>query len=140
MYYMYCTCYFVLAGLLRSIGSQIVYDLDHRKPVIYVIPVEHILGKLPLAPLGDTGTIPHHLQNLFRGAPGDRKPSAGDGCRMWFVNSWAMAWSRDMYRMGGGVRPVPGTSHHFDVPVCPNFYYDIYGYYCYFVPKNKFVE
>jgi hypothetical protein len=26
---------------------------------------------------------------------------------------------------------------NFDVPVCPNFYYDIYGYYCYYVPKNK---
>ncbi len=96
MYYVYYTYYFVLAGWLKSIGSQIVYELNHGKPVFYVIPVEHILGKLPLVTVGDTGTIPHHLRNLFPGAPGDRKPDAGDGCRMWFVNSWAMAWSRDM--------------------------------------------
>ncbi len=102
MYYVYYNYYFVLAGWLKSIGrldefgSQIVYELDHRKPVHYVIPVEHILRKLPLVPVGDIGTIQHHLRNLFPGAPGDRKPGAGDGCRMWFVNSWAMAWSHDM--------------------------------------------
>ena len=98
MYYVYYIHYFVLAGWLKSIGSQILYELDHRKPVLYVIPVEHILGKLPLVPVGDTGTtwILYHLRNLFQGAPGDRRPGAGDGCRMWFVNSWTMAWSRDM--------------------------------------------
>ena len=97
-YYVYYIYYFVSAGWLESIGSQIIYELDHpsRKPVLYVVPVEHILGKLPLVPVGDTGTIPHHLRNLFPGAPGDHRPGAGDGCRMWFVNSWAMAWSRDM--------------------------------------------
>ena len=29
-------------------------------------------------------------------APGDRRAGSGDGCRMWFVNSWALGWSRDM--------------------------------------------
>jgi hypothetical protein len=37
---------------LESIGSQIVYELDHRKPVLYVIPIENILGKLPVVPVG----------------------------------------------------------------------------------------
>ena len=99
MYYKYHVCYtsyFVLAGWLKSIGSQILYELDHRKPVLPFIAVENVLGKLPLLPVGDTGTIQHHLRNLFPGAPGDRRPGAGDGCRMWFVNSWAMAWSRAM--------------------------------------------
>jgi len=96
MYYVSYTYYFVLAGWLKSIGSQIVYKLHHIKPVLYVIPVEHILGKLPLVPVWDTGTIPHHLSNLFPGAPGDHRPGAGDGCRIRFVNSWAMAWSCDM--------------------------------------------
>ncbi len=27
--------------------SQIVYEIDHRKLVLYVIPEEHILGKVP---------------------------------------------------------------------------------------------
>jgi hypothetical protein len=67
-----------LAGWLKSIGSQILYELDHRKPVLYVIPAENILGKLPLVPVGDAGTIQHHLCNLFPGAPGDRRSGAGN--------------------------------------------------------------
>ena len=60
------------------------------------IPIESILGKLPVVPVGDTGTIPHRLRNRFAGAPGDRREGSGDGCRMWFVNSWALGWSRYM--------------------------------------------
>ena len=59
-------------------------------------PIQSILGKLAVVPVGDTGTIPYHLRNVFSGAPGDRQPGAGDGCGMWFVNSWALGWSRDM--------------------------------------------
>ncbi len=79
------------AGWLKSVGSQKNYELDHKKPVLYVIPVEHILGKLPVVPVGDTGTIPHHLRNVFQGAPGDRRPDAGDGCEMWLstLGPWA---------------------------------------------------
>ncbi len=63
---------------------QVPYELDHKKPVLNVIPIEHILGKLPVVPVGDTGTIPYpgHMHNFFPGAPGDRRPGAGDGCRM----------------------------------------------------------
>jgi hypothetical protein len=32
------------AGWLNSVGSRIVYELDHKKLVLYVIPIEHILG------------------------------------------------------------------------------------------------
>ena len=55
MDYIYYVCYihyFVLAGWLKSMGSQILYELDHRKPVLYVIPVEHILGNFLLCQLG----------------------------------------------------------------------------------------
>jgi hypothetical protein len=83
-------------GWVSSVGSRIVYELDYRKPILYVLPVQNIIGKLPVVPVGDTGTIPHHLRNVFSGAPGDRKPGSGDGCRMWFINSWALGWSRDM--------------------------------------------
>ena len=48
---------------------------------LYVIPVESILGKLPVVPVGDTGTILYRLRNDFSGAPGDRRPGSGDGCR-----------------------------------------------------------
>ena len=95
IYYVYYIHYSVLAGWLKSIGSQILYELDHRKPILYVIPVEHILGKLPLVPVGDTGTILHHLRNLFPGAPGWR-PQAG---------CWR--WMQDVVRelVGNGVVP-----------------------------------
>jgi len=83
-------------GWLESVGSRVVYELDYKKPVLYVIPIQSILGKLPVVPVGDTGTIQYHLRNTFPGAPGDRRMGAGDGCKMWFVNSWALGWSRDM--------------------------------------------
>ena len=38
-------------------GSRVVYELDYRKPVLYVIPIQSILGKLAVVPVGDTGTI-----------------------------------------------------------------------------------
>ena len=87
-----------LLGWLASVGSRVVYELDYKKPILYVVPIQNILGKLSLVPASvwDTGTIPHSLRNTFEGAPGDRRPGAGDGCRMWFVNSWALGWSRDL--------------------------------------------
>jgi hypothetical protein len=56
-----------IAGWLKSVGSQILYELDHRKPVLYVIPIQNFLWKLPVVPVGDTGTIPHHRISKTRG-------------------------------------------------------------------------
>ena len=56
---------FLLAGWLESVGSRVVYELDYKKPILYVIPIQSILGKLPLVPLGDTCTIPHSMRNTF---------------------------------------------------------------------------
>ncbi len=99
-YACYCSyahyCMFFCKGWLESIGSRVVYELEYKKPILYVIPIQSILGKLPVDPVGDTGTIPYHLCNTFSGAPGDRRLGAGDGCKMWFVNSWALGWLRDM--------------------------------------------
>ncbi len=53
-------------------------------------------GKMPFVPVGGTGTVPHYLRHHFPEAPGDRRPGIGDGCRMWFVNSWALGWSCDI--------------------------------------------
>ncbi len=49
-----------------------VYELDYKKPILYVIPIQSILGKLPVVPVGDTCTIQYHLRNTFSGAPCDR--------------------------------------------------------------------
>ena len=48
---------FVL-GWLESVGSRVVYELDYKKPVLYVIPIQSILGKLSLVPVGDTAVTP----------------------------------------------------------------------------------
>ena len=95
VHYGYYTHYSI-AGWLESVGSRVVYELDYKKPVLYVIPIKSSLGKLPVVPVGCTGTIQHHLRNVNPGAPGDRRQGAGDGCRMWFVKAWALGWSRDM--------------------------------------------
>ncbi len=87
-------CFFV--GWLESVGSRVVYELDYKKPILYVVPIQNILGKLPLVPVSDTGTIQHRMRNAFPGAPGDSRQGAGDGCRMLLVNSWALGWSSDM--------------------------------------------
>jgi hypothetical protein len=78
------------AGWLKSVGSQIIYELDHKRAVLYVILIEHILGKLPVVPVGDTGNNSAPPSQRLSG------PDAGDGCKMWFVNSWAFGWSRDL--------------------------------------------
>ena len=61
-----------------------VYEVDYKKPILYVVPIQSIMGKLPLVPVGDTGNIQYSMRNAFSGAPCDRRPDAGDGCRMWF--------------------------------------------------------
>ena len=72
------------------------------REVLYVIPVESILGKLPVVPVGDTGIIPHTMcaeraRDLV-GARCDREMGKGVGIRWWFVNNWAMGWSREIPR------------------------------------------
>jgi hypothetical protein len=89
-----------LSAWLDTTGSRMLYDLDPSKQVLYVIPAESILGKLPVVPAGDTGTIPRSLRGLkrayFQDAYCDRGDNSADGCRIWFVNGWALRWSRDM--------------------------------------------
>ena len=67
-----------LVGWLESIGSRVVYELDYKKPILYVIPIQSILGKLPLVPVGDTGTIPQSMRNAFSASeslPGNVAPT-----------------------------------------------------------------
>ena len=57
-----------------------MYELDPEKPVPYVIPVESILGKLPVVPVRDFGSVPNGMRAQFPGALADRTPGARDGC------------------------------------------------------------
>jgi hypothetical protein len=43
-----------------QIGTKITY-LPSSEPVVYVVSLSHILGKLPLIPAGDHCTIPQSM-------------------------------------------------------------------------------
>ncbi len=83
LYVLYSSKLFRLAGICQFPGPLLAWL---QEPILYVIPVESILDKLPVIPVGDTGTIQHNIHNLFTGAPGDRQEGSWDRCRMWFVN------------------------------------------------------
>ena len=73
--------------ILESVDSQILYELDPRTPILYVLPIENILGKLPV--VGDTGTIPFLLKKEFEGSGActDRAKGAEDGCIIRIIKS-----------------------------------------------------
>ena len=56
MYYRYYEYYinYVITGWLKSIGSWLYVSLTTGSLFLYVIPIEHFLGKLPVVPVGDT--------------------------------------------------------------------------------------
>jgi hypothetical protein len=82
-----------MTGWLDRIGSKVVYERRENKQVLYVVPVSSILGRLPLVPVGDTGTIPFSMTAEYPGASCDTRPDAGDGSRLWYVNTWALSWA-----------------------------------------------
>ena len=85
---------------ITKCGSRLIYEQLPGKEILYVIPISSILGKLPTVRAGDTGTIPHRYRGTNRFnrhiARADSSPGSGDGSPMYFVNSWALGWARDM--------------------------------------------
>ena len=68
-------------------------------PVVYIVPVDAILGRLALVPAGTHGTIPATMserrQAVFPMGVCDRKNEPGAGSRLFYINSWAMQWPSD---------------------------------------------
>ncbi len=54
-------CLSTSAGLDQC-ESAIVYERNEQAQVLYVMPVSSILGRLPLVPVGATGTIPFAMR------------------------------------------------------------------------------
>ena len=76
--------YLSTSAWLDQCQSAIVYERRETKQVLYVIPVSSILGRLPLVPVGATGTIPFAMRREsddFPGAFCDKSENSGDGCR-----------------------------------------------------------
>ncbi len=80
--------------------SRIIYECKSDSQVFYVLPVQSVLGKLPVIPMGDTGTIPFTMrQNAkdFVDAAFDTSERSGDGSRWWYINMLALSWSSERF-------------------------------------------
>ena len=91
---------------LTKCGSKLIYETLPGKEAVYVLPITstRILRRLPVVWAGDTGIIPFGYCSGCRNgahrynhdlASVDSSRGAGDGFPMYFVNSWALGWSRD---------------------------------------------
>lgn len=76
--------------------TKLVYLPAMPNPVLYIVPVTHILSRLPLIPAGETGTIPHgtSIRLCPRGIV-DSALSPGSGSQLFYINTWAMQWPTD---------------------------------------------
>ncbi len=86
------------AQRLMACRSRIVFKRWPNNQVFYVLPVEFILGKLPVVPVGETRTIPYCMHKHAAdtvGAAFHTREGAGDGSRWWYINTWALSWSRE---------------------------------------------
>jgi hypothetical protein len=81
-------------------GTKKLYQPEPR-PVVYVVPITSIfkLGRLPLIPAGDHGTIPaemrHRKKDFFEYGRCDESARPGSGSKLYYINSWAMCWPTD---------------------------------------------
>ncbi len=84
----------------RKAGESRTKQLYQReKPIVYIVPTTSILGRLPLIPAGDHGTIPAALKgskrDLFPLGKCDEDRRSDTGRRIFYISSWSMCWSPD---------------------------------------------
>ena len=72
-----------------QIGTKLLY-LQSPEPVLYVVLLSHILGKLPLVPAGDNGTIPRSMLGRKDACYPRGVCAPGSGSPLFYINSWAM--------------------------------------------------
>jgi hypothetical protein len=81
-----------------QIGTKRLY-LPSPEPVVYVVQLSHILGKLILIPAGDHGTIPRSMHGrkneCYPRGVCDRQGEPGSGSPLFYLNTWAMVWPND---------------------------------------------
>ena len=73
--------------------TKLVYLPVMPEPVLYIVPVTHILGRLPLTPAGETGTAPHGKAFPRGKAVSTLSPCSGS--LLFYINTWAMQWPSD---------------------------------------------
>ena len=66
---------------------------------VWIVPVSSLLGRLPLIPAGDTGTIPHcmngRMDACHSGGECDKVGAPGTGSALYYINSLAMVFPSD---------------------------------------------
>ena len=81
-----------------EIGNKLLYQQE-PDPEVYIVPIYSILGRLPLVPAGDHGTIPAAMRNsksqLFKYGECDKDGRPGSGSKLYYINPWAMRWPSD---------------------------------------------
>jgi hypothetical protein len=69
-------------------GLMMLYERKLDIQVYCVLPITSIRGKLPVAPVGDTGTVPFSMREYaeeFINVAFDSSERAGGGSQFWFV-------------------------------------------------------
>ena len=67
----------------------------------WIVPVSSLLGRLPLIPAGDTGTVPHSIHGVpvmpasYPAGVCDTVDQPGTGSALFYINSWAMVFPSD---------------------------------------------
>lgn len=87
-------------------GTKQVYQAS-PKPVINIVPVTSILGRLALVPAWENGTIPAAMQtnpSAYSRGKCDEQGRQGMGSNIFYINSWAMIWPCD--------HPFPKTENY----------------------------
>ena len=77
---------------IAEIGTKLLY-MPSPDPVVYVVPLSHILGRLPLLPAGEFGTIPRSMSrkkdSCFPRGSCNRDGRPGSGSQLYYINIWA---------------------------------------------------
>ncbi len=75
------------------------HDSAYHTPSIIHKGITSILGRLPLIPAWDHGTIPAALRGrkkeLFPLGKCDEDGQPGTGSRLYYISLWAMCWPTD---------------------------------------------
>ena len=65
----------------------------------YISGSDSRMGKLPLIPAGDHGTIPRSMHGrkdaCYKLGVCDRQGEPGSGSPLFYINTWAMVWPND---------------------------------------------
>jgi hypothetical protein len=80
------------------IGTKMLY-LPKPRPLVWIVPLSSLLGRLPLVPAGSNGTIPNSMRNSqrasFEHGQCDDDDNPGSGSPLFHINSWAMVFPSD---------------------------------------------